>query len=75
MKLNVWGLQSLFPMPSLPLPRHAPALPPLSMLEEFEAGGTDEGLRTLTMIITVGLERRGMDKTEIQVVELTRFIC
>lgn len=77
MKLNVWSPQPLFPTPSFPLPYHAPALPPLNVLEELQAGGTHKVLRALTMILIVGLERRVMDKREIQIVEQTvrRIVC
>lgn len=43
------------------------------MLGELEAGGTHGACRALTVIITVGVERRGMDKRKIQVRELTGF--
>ena len=44
------------------------------MLEGLEAGGTHGAWRTLTMIVTVRVRRRGMDKRKIQVIELTSFI-
>ena len=43
------------------------------MLGELEAGGTHGACRALTVIIAVGVERRGMDKRKIQVIELTSF--
>ena len=44
------------------------------MLGELKAGGTHGAWRALTMIVTVGVQRRGMDKRKIQVTELTSFI-
>lgn len=44
------------------------------MLGELKAGGTHGAWRALTMIVTVGVQRKGMDKRKIQVTELTSFI-